>query len=178
MGPGTPTRFRPGNLVNAESALNADFTLPWSVGFPTPVNVAFGIEYREENYRIESGDAASYEVGPFARPDPFNFEITQAEADDDDDDLTTVECRIPSFESVGSLCPDGDPVNNTVPIGSNGFSGYPPAFSSELNRQSRAVYVDLEGDLTLAGSPMSLFDTRASPTSAMSASGSWRRDIA
>ena len=102
----------------------------------------------EVRYRIESGDPPSYEVGPFARPDPFNFEITQAEVDADSaDDLATVECRIPGF--VGSLCPTGDPVNNTVPIGSNGFPGYPPAFSSELNRQSRAAYVDLEGDLTL-----------------------------
>ena len=150
MGPGTPTRFRPGNLVNAETASNADFTWPWQVGLASPVNIAFGMEYREETYRIESGDDPSHQVGPFARPDPFNFEITQAEVDaDPDDGLTTIECRIPGFESVGSLCPDGDPVNNTVPIGSNGFPGYPPAFSSELHRQSRAVYVDLEGDLTL-----------------------------
>ena len=150
MGPQTPTRFRPGNLVNGESAVNADFTWPWQVGLGSPINVAFGMEYREETYRIESGDPASYEVGPFARPDPFNFEITQAEVDADaDDGLTTTECRIPGFEVMGSLCPAGDPVNNTVPIGSNGFPGYPPAFSSELNRQSRAVYIDLEGDLTL-----------------------------
>ena len=150
MGPGTPTRFRPGNLVNGELALNADFTWPWQAGFPSPVNVAIGMEYREETYRIESGDPPSYEVGPFARPDPFNFEITRAEVDaDPDDDLTSVECRIPDFETVGSLCPQGDPVNNTVPVGSNGFPGYPPAFSSELNRQSRALYADLEGDLTL-----------------------------
>ena len=150
MGPKTPTRFRPGNLVNAETALNADFTRPWAVGLPSPLNVAFGMEYREETYRIEAGDPASYEVGPFGRADPFNFEITQAEADaDPNDSLTTIECRIPGFETIGSLCPAGDPVNNTVPIGSNGFPGYPPAFSSELNRDSRAVYVDLEGDLTL-----------------------------
>lgn len=150
MGPETPTRFRPGNLVNGESAVNADFTWPWQVGLSSPVNIAFGMEYREETYRIEPGDPASYEVGPFARPDPFNFEITQTEVDaDPDDDLAMIECRIPGFESMGSLCPAGDPVNNTVPIGSNGFPGYPPAFSSELNRQSRAVYIDLEGDLTL-----------------------------
>ena len=150
MGPDTPTRFRPGNLVNGEFAVNADFTWPWQVGLSSPINVAFGMEYREEIYRIESGDAASYEVGPFARPDPYNFEITQAEVDaDPDDSLTTIECRIPGFESMGSLCPAGDPVNNTVPIGSNGFPGYPPTFSSELDRQSRAAYIDLEGDLTL-----------------------------
>ena len=94
----------------------------------------------------KAGDPASYQVGPFARPDPFNFEVTQAEVDaDPDDELTGIECRIPGFEAVGSLCPTGDPVNNTVPIGSNGFPGYPPAFSSELVRRSRAAYVDVEG---------------------------------
>ena len=150
MGPQTPTRFRPGNLVNGDSAVNADFTWPMRFGLASPVNIAVGLEYREEVYRIEAGDSASYEAGPFAKPDPFNFEITQAEADaDPDDGLTVVECRIPGFESVGSPCPAGDPVNNAVPIGSNGFPGYPPAFSYELHRHSQAVYVDLEGDLTL-----------------------------
>ena len=80
----------------------------------------------QETYRIEAGDPPSYQVGPFAGPDPFNFEITQAEVDaDPDDELVAIECRIPGFEAVGSLCPAGDPVNNTVPIGSNGFPRLP-----------------------------------------------------
>ncbi|MYE11926.1 MAG: TonB-dependent receptor [Gammaproteobacteria bacterium] len=149
LGPDTPTRFRPGNLVNDELAVNADFTLPLDVGWPSPLNFAFGFEYREEGYRIERGDALSYRVGPFARPDPFNLEITQAEVDADPaDDLVTVECRIPGFEVVGALCPAGDPVNNAVPVGSNGFPGYPPSFASEVDRSSHAAYVDLEADLT------------------------------
>ena len=149
MGPRTPTRFRPGNLVNDELAVNADFVLPWEAGLLRPVNVAFGLEYRNEGYRIEGGDPASHEIGPFARPDPFNFEITQAEVDADaGDDLTVVECRIPGFEAVGSLCPDGDPVNNALPIGSNGFPGYPPLFTSDLDRRSHAGYLDLEFDLS------------------------------
>ena len=149
MGPDTPTRFRPGNLINGETAVNADFAWPWNAGPAAPINIAFGVEYRREAYRIEAGDPASYAIGPFARPDPFNFEITQAEVDaDPDDQLTRIECRVPGFEAVGSLCPPGDPVNNTVPIGSNGFPGYPPAFSSELTRRSRAAYIDVEGDVT------------------------------
>ena len=149
LGSDTPTRFRPGNLANEELALHADLTLALNPGSPTPLNFAFGFEYREEGYRIERGDPPSYRVGPFARVDPFNFEITQAEADADPaDDLTTVECRIPGFEVVGSLCPEGDPVNNAVPVGSNGFPGYPPAFASDIDRRSHAAYVDLEADLT------------------------------
>ena len=149
LGPDTPTRFRPGNLVNDEIAVNADFTLALDAGLSTPVNFAFGFEYREEGYGIERGDALSHRVGPFARPDPFNFEITQAEVDaDPTDDLVTVECRIPGFEAVGAPCPEGDPVNNAVPVGSNGFPGYPPTFASKVDRKSRAVYVDVEADLS------------------------------
>ena len=113
LGPDTPTRFRPGTLVNDELAVNADFVWLWNAGLASPVNVAFGLEYRNEGYRIEAGDPSSYEVGTFGVPDPFNLEITQAEVDARaDDDLTVVECRIPGLEASGSLCPEGDPVNN------------------------------------------------------------------
>ena len=149
LGPDTPTRFRPGALANDELAVNADFVWLWDTGLASPVNVAFGLEYRDEGYRIEAGDPLSYQVGPFGVPDPFNLEITQAEVDADaNDDLTVVECRIPGFEAVGELCPAGDPVNNAVPIGSNGFPGYPPGFASRRSRGSYAVYLDFEADLT------------------------------
>ena len=150
LGPDTPTRFRPGALANDELAVNADFVWPWAVGnLASPVNVAFGFEYRNEGYRIQAGDPKSYEVGPFGVLDPFNLEITQTEVDaDPNDDLTAVECRIPGLEAAGRLCPIGDPVNNAVPIGSNGFPGYPPGFASHRSRGSYAAYVDLEADLT------------------------------
>ncbi len=149
LGPDTPTRFRPGTLVNDELALNADFVWPWELGLASPVNVAFGVEYRDEGYRIGEGDPLSYRVGPFGVADPFNLEITQAEVDaDPHDGLREIECRVPGFNATGSLCPPGDPVNNAVPIGSNGFPGYPPTFASKRNRQSYAGYLDLEADLT------------------------------
>lgn len=150
LGPDTPTRFRPGALANDELAVNADFVWPWNVGnLAGPVNVAFGFEYRDEGYRIDAGDPRSYEVGPFGVPDPFNLEITQTEVDaNPDDDLIAVECRIPGLEAMGRLCPAGDPVNNAVPIGSNGFPGYPPGFASHRSRVSYAGYVDFAADLT------------------------------
>ena len=149
LGPDTPTRFRPGTLANDELAVNADFVWPWEAGLASPLNVAFGFEYREEGYRIEAGDPMSYRVGPFGVADPFDFEITQAEVDADPHDaLTGIECRVPGFEAVGALCTPGDPLNNAVPIGSNGFPGYPPTFASNRTRQSHAGYVDLEVDLT------------------------------
>ena len=148
LGPDTPTAFRPGNLVSDEFAANADLTRPLEVGLANPLHVAFGFEYREEGYAIEAGDEASSAVGPFAAPDPFNFEITQAEVDaDPDDEVAVIECRIPGLQSVGSLCPPGDPIHNVVPVGSNGFPGYSRRFTSDVRRDSRAGYVDLELDV-------------------------------
>ena len=149
LGPDTPTVFHPGNLANDELAINADVVWPVEANLASPLNIAFGLEYRNEGYRVEEGDPKSYEVGPFGRADPFNLEITQAEADaDPNDDLTTIECRIPGLLAIGALCPAGDPVNNAVPIGSNGFPGYPPAFASDVERGSSAAYVDVEADFT------------------------------
>ena len=145
LGPDTPTSFRPGDLGNDEFALNADFAWPRIALGQRPAHLAFGLEYRDEGYQVVPGGPASYAIGPFARPDPFDLEVTQAEVDADPaDDLTMVECRVPGFEALGALCADGDPLNNVVPIGANGFPGYPPAFASDVNRRSHAAYVDLE----------------------------------
>ena len=149
LGPTTPTAFHPGNLVNDELAVNADFVWPFEMRLASLLYVAFGFEYRNEGYRVEEGDPSSHAVGPFGRADPFNLEITQAEVDADPNDaLTVIECRVPGFQTLGALCPAGDPVNNAVPIGSNGFPGYPPTFASDLHRRSYAAYLDLEAEVT------------------------------
>ncbi|WP_428101449.1 TonB-dependent receptor plug domain-containing protein [Candidatus Rariloculus sp.] len=148
LGPATPTAFRPGDLVSDEFAAGADFTWPLDVGLASPLHLAFGFEYREEGYAIKAGDNASSAVGPFAMSDPYNFEITRAEVDaDPNDPLTVIECRIPGFRTVGSLCPAGDPIHNVVPVGSNGFPGYSRQFTSDLVRDSYAGYIDVEWDV-------------------------------
>lgn len=149
LGPATPTSFRPGDLINEEFALNAGFSFPVDVGLASPLSIAFGAEYREETYEIVEGEPLSYDVGTWSSPDPFNFEITQAEVDaDTTGTLTQIECRIPGFEAVGALCPAGDPINNALPLGSNGFPGYSPDAAGAADRDSYAFYVDLEADIT------------------------------
>ena len=81
LGPDSPTEFRPGDLVTDEWSLNADFSYALDTRLLGALNVAFGFEYREEGYELREGDPASYEPGPFASVDPFNFEVTQAEVD-------------------------------------------------------------------------------------------------
>ena len=80
LGPETPTSFRPGDLVSDESAFNADFVMPVDVGFASDLNVAFGLEYRDEGYELVEGGLKSYEQGVYAFADPFNFEIDADEA--------------------------------------------------------------------------------------------------
>ena len=145
LGPRSPTVFRPGDLVNQELTVNADFTGALQLGTIEPISLALGIERRFEQYDIKAGDPASYELGPFGVPDPFDFETTQAEVDaDPNDDITTTACRIPGFESSGTLCPEGDPINNTLAIGSNGFPGYSPLYATMQSRKSYGFYFDGE----------------------------------
>ena len=166
LGPETPTRFRPGDLTSRELALNADFTLDLGAvsngdrhrsdgavagrdrhRWQGDRHLAFGFEYRVEGYEIGEGGEASYAIGPFARRDPFDLEITWEEARADPDDMFEVaECRIPGFVVMGALCPEGDPIHNALSVGSNGFPGYPSAFASDYERVSYGAYAEIESE--------------------------------
>ena len=61
----SPTTFSPGKLTQEETALTADFVKPLDVGnLASPLNLAFGVEYRQETYKIAAGDDASISTGP------------------------------------------------------------------------------------------------------------------
>jgi iron complex outermembrane receptor protein len=67
LGPQSPTAFDAGALKQRETNANADFVYPLETGvFSAPLNVAFGAEYRREQFEIEEGEPASYTAGPFA----------------------------------------------------------------------------------------------------------------
>lgn len=159
MGPSSPTTFRPGELNSTELALNFDFEWTLVTAWLEPVIVAFGFDIRRDSYEIRTGDLASHMVGPFARIDPFNWDITIAEVDADPNDaLVTPMCRIPGHEALiasdpdieaqpGGNCIAGDPIYNVMAVGSNGFPGYPPQFSVDRTRDGSAAYFDLSYDI-------------------------------
>jgi len=61
----SPTTFRPGKLTQEETGFNADFVTTFDVGdLASPLNFAFGFEFRDETYVIGAGDQASIELGP------------------------------------------------------------------------------------------------------------------
>ncbi|GGO65178.1 TonB-dependent receptor plug domain-containing protein [Bowmanella pacifica] len=67
LGPHSPTAFHPGNLTQQEVTLDASLNQQtrWSAK-RLPVNLATGLQFRSERYRVQVGDPASYAVGPAA----------------------------------------------------------------------------------------------------------------
>ncbi|MCH7981655.1 MAG: TonB-dependent receptor [Proteobacteria bacterium] len=56
-----PRRFTPGSYVQSERNVNADFSYPVDfANFASPLNVAFGLEYRVEQFEIKSGGPNSF----------------------------------------------------------------------------------------------------------------------
>ncbi len=74
LGPDSPTRFNPGVNHQTDISVNADFSYPVEVSaFASPLNVAFGAEWREEQFEIEKGQLESYQIGPYAQlPNPLD----------------------------------------------------------------------------------------------------------
>ena len=66
LGPSTPRNFVPGGQEQTETMVNADFVYAVDAGFASDLNVAFGTEYRKEEFDLFAGDAASFALGPLA----------------------------------------------------------------------------------------------------------------
>lgn len=63
LGPAIPpnqTEFYSGGVEFGQSVSNIDFSRGFNIGMAGPLNVAFGFEYRNENYQIHAGEPASY----------------------------------------------------------------------------------------------------------------------
>lgn len=67
LGPATPREFNPGAYTQLDKNFNVDVAYPLEVaGFYSDLNIAGGLEYREEQFEITTGDQASFEIGPLA----------------------------------------------------------------------------------------------------------------
>ncbi len=66
LGPNTPRDFVPGGQEQSETVFNANFVYAIDAGFASDLNVAFGAEYREEEFDLFAGDEASWTLGPLA----------------------------------------------------------------------------------------------------------------
>ena len=66
LGPATPRDFVPGGQEQTETQFAANFVYGMDVGFASDLNIAFGYEYREEEFDLFAGDPASFALGPLA----------------------------------------------------------------------------------------------------------------
>ncbi|MAI90578.1 TonB-dependent siderophore receptor [Ponticaulis sp.] len=140
LGNESPTSFHPGDLINEEMQLQADFYKELDFGLGSPLTFAFGASYMDESYELVGGNPESYESGPYATQDPWGFCDAGAP--------TAAGLAVIANGSTLDCADDDDPVYQVVGVGSNGFPGYSPEFSGEYTRDSYAFYADLSGDVT------------------------------
>ena len=109
LGPTMPpnqTSFYAGTLGDKQYTVNVDLSKPFSIGLASPVNVAWGGEYRREGYQVMPGEPASYIDGGV-------------------------------LNQFGAKAAPGSQV----------FPGFRPANATDVSRNSKAVYIDTEGDV-------------------------------
>jgi iron complex outermembrane receptor protein len=115
-GPYSPHNFIIGDLQQEESNWNADFTYALS----DAINLAFGLEKREEIYTMYEGQKESWMAGPWAMVHLLN------------------DPAIP-----------GDSTKYTAPgLASNGMPGTSPDAAGVFARQNTAYYADAEWDVS------------------------------
>lgn len=65
LGPDTPRNFDIGEYTQRETNFNLDVSRPIDVGAASDLNVAAGLEARNEEFEISSGEQAAWEIGPY-----------------------------------------------------------------------------------------------------------------
>jgi iron complex outermembrane receptor protein len=63
LGPTSPHSFYAGQMTYDQTVGNADFSRDFDFGLAGPTNIAFGLEARDEQFKIGAGDPGSYERG-------------------------------------------------------------------------------------------------------------------
>lgn len=127
--------FRIGSYTQTETNLNADFVWPIDIGgLASPLNFAFGAEYRVEEFRVQIGEQNSWRSGDFA------FQSGAGTNCYDDPDQVGLQCFV---DQNGD-----DLIMANLSIGAHGFAGFSPSQAGTFERSNVAVYVDLEADIT------------------------------
>jgi iron complex outermembrane receptor protein len=78
LGAASPTTFDAGRLAFAQTTGNLDLLRPLALGGLKSVSFVTGAEFRLENYRIEAGDAASWQLGNGGARKGIDYDTTSA----------------------------------------------------------------------------------------------------
>ncbi len=118
----SPTDFDAGGHSLSMNTTGLDFSKFYN-DYIAGINVAFGMEYRTENFQIFAGEEASY-----ALYDTLGVAITNPAV------------QVPAVDT------NGDQLSG----GSQGFPGYSPSNEVDRNRTNLGAYLDMEFNITEA----------------------------
>jgi iron complex outermembrane receptor protein len=94
----TPTQFHVGDFIATQWTNNLDVSREFAVGWASPLNVALGLEQRDESYEIKAGDPASrYKSGSQSYP---GFALTDAAKHDRDSWAAYVDLAASPVENL------------------------------------------------------------------------------
>ncbi len=114
-----PTKFHGRAYEERDTVFNLDLSRPVDIGtFYSPLNVAFGLEYREEEFEIIAGEKDGW----------CTHDDEECEGGDD-------------YAADRGLAEQG------FSIGTNGYPSLQPESAGEANRGSFGAYLDLEADV-------------------------------
>jgi iron complex outermembrane receptor protein len=142
FGPASQHDFDAGGLRYGQTVANLDLSKQYGVGFAKPLSVAFGAEYRDENFKIRPGDLQSYAIGPLFKAAINNTTAANCTSQQGVFNATTNVCTFPG-RAAGA--------------GAQGFPGIPANAATNASRHSYAGYAELDTDpfegftTTLAG---------------------------
>jgi iron complex outermembrane recepter protein len=125
LGPQSPTSFNDGKFVQRETTFNVDLSYPWAVpGLASPLSIAGGLEWHDENYQQLLGDQPSYIAGQYAYQPLYNCAGTAC---------------TPALDATGNQ------IIATQSSASNGYGGI--SASVDASQINYSAYLDLEADL-------------------------------
>ncbi len=130
FGPASQNTFDAGGLDFGQWLANLDFSRQFEVGLASPLSIAAGLEYRNENFKITPGELQSYALGPLFRAAILNTTLANCTAEGGVFAGTT--CSFPGRQAAA---------------GAQGFPGIPPASATDESRHSYAGYLEFDGDL-------------------------------
>ncbi|WP_309662667.1 TonB-dependent receptor domain-containing protein [Sphingomonas sp.] len=141
FGTASQSSFDAGGLRYGQTVANLDLAREYGVGFAKPLSVAFGGEYRNENFKIRPGEFQSYAIGPLFQPAVVTTAVNCATLQG----VFAVATGICSFPG------------RAAGAGAQGFPGIPANSATDESRHSWAAYAELDTDpiegltTTLAG---------------------------
>ena len=125
LGPLSPTSFYDGKFAQRETTFNVDVSYPWALpGLASPLSVAAGLEWHDENYQQMLGDVASYAAGQYASQKLYTC---------------TGNVCTPVLDSKGKQ------VFATQSTASNGYGGISTGI--DASQVNYSAYLDLEADV-------------------------------